>query len=419
MIRFDFLEEIYYTIKHNKLRTFLTAFGVFWGILMLILLLGAGAGLKNGLVSGHGANAQNTVTFVARNVGQPYQSTPQGKKVQFYESDLAAIKANVPGVEYISGENFTGSRWNREVFIIHKNRSVRFGVYGVTDEYFKIKRNQQIKAGRALNDLDNTEARKVITIGTMVSDALFPSHEDAIGKYVVINDISLRVVGVFYDSGQNGRKSEILYIPLPTFQNIFGEFSIVDNIAVTPIAGVDPYHFEAQIMALLKHRHTISPHDKKAIFVWSNARQSIQFNQLFAAVMAFVWFVGLGTLTAGVVGISNIMMITVKDRTREIGIRRALGATPTSITVMILAESVIITAIAGYCGLVLGVGIIEAISYSIQVTGAQIPNFDRPEVDFATAITALIILIAAGALAGLAPALKAARVLPVEAMRAE
>ncbi|WNO09785.1 ABC transporter permease [Teredinibacter sp. KSP-S5-2] len=419
MINVDFIQEIYFTVRQNKLRTFLTAFGVFWGILMLILLLGSGAGLQHGVEKSYGADARNAVTVIARRIGQPYKGTPQGKKVQFYESDIAAIKANIPGVEFISGENYTGSRWNREVYITHKNRSVRFGVYGVTEEYFEIKRYQDYVAGRRLNRIDNDEARKVVVIGTAIADALFQTREQAIGEYIVINGVSLKVVGVFFDKGWNGRMSERLYIPFGTFQNTFGEHGIIDLIAVTPEEGIDPFRFEEQIVSLLKRRHTISPNDEKAIFVWSNARQAYQFNQLFTAISAFVWFVGIGTLMAGIVGISNIMIITVKDRTREIGIRKALGATPASITLMILSESVIITTIAGYLGLVLGVFFLESANQAIVSSGAQLPYFERPEVDFSTAITALVLLVSAGALAGLAPALRAAQILPIEAMREE
>ncbi len=417
MFDIDHWQEIYYTIKQNKLRTFLTAFGVFWGILMLILLLGAGKGLEYGMEKSYGSDARNSITIIGRRIGQPYKGTPQGKKVQFLEEDIRLLRANIKGIEYISGENYTGSRWHREVFITYKNKSVRFGAYGVTEEYFKIKRHQEYLAGRQINVLDNQQARKVAVIGTAIADALFSSREAAIGEYIIIHGVSLKVIGVFFDKGRNGRMSERLYIPISTFQSTFGEYNLIDVIAITPTAETNPYIIEEKIVSFLKRRHVISPADDKAIFVWSNAKQTQTFGQLFTAIKAFVWFVGIGTLTAGIVGVSNIMIITVKDRTTEIGIRKALGATPSSITTMIISESILVTTIAGYVGLVLGVGIWEVINFVIINNHLDLPYFDRPEVEFSTALAALGLLIGAGAVAGLAPALRAAKVTPIEAMR--
>lgn len=417
MFSIDHWQEIYYTIQHNKLRTFLTAFGVFWGIFMLILLLGAGNGLQHGIENSYGSDARNSITLVARKVGKPYKGTPQGKQVQFLEEDIRLLRANVKGIEFISGENYTGSRWNREVFITHKNKSVRFGAYGVTEEYFKIKLHQEYLAGRRLNELDNHESRKITVIGTSISNALFPSHDAAIGEYITIHGVSLKVVGVFHDRGWNGRMSERLYIPFSTYQSTFGEHNIIDIIAITPTLDTNPFIIEDQIVSFLKRRHIIAPDDEKAIHVWSNAKQSQTFGQLFMAIQAFIWFVGIGTLTAGIVGVSNIMIITVKDRTREIGIRKALGATPGSITMMIISESVLVTTLAGYIGLVLGVGIWELVNTIMTNNNIELSYFTRPEVDFTTAITALAILVITGAIAGLAPALRAAQITPTEAMR--
>src|SRR5690606_24927911 len=215
------------------------------------------------------------------------------------------------------------------------------------------------------------------------------------------------------------RNSERLFMPYSTFKKIFGGGDRVNVIWVKPQNNVDGFALEKEIVALLKRRHQVAEEDRRAINSFNMAEPAKMLNGLFFGINAFIWFVGLGTLTAGIVGISNIMIITVKERTREIGIRKALGATPFTIVSTLLIESVLVTAVAGYTGLVLGIGLIELVSWGLQTSGAQLDFFDKPEVDFATAVTAVILLVVVGALAGLVPAIKAARIMPIEAMRAE
>lgn len=413
---FDNLQEILFTIGKNKLRTFLTAFGVFWGILMLILLLGAGKGLENGTNSNFGSDDRTSIWINARSTAMPYKGIPQGRRIEFVEEDIEAIKREIEGVEYISAENQAGERWRRTVNVTYQNKSANFSVLGVANDYFNIKKYLEYREGRTLNKLDNQENRKVAIIGTAVQEALF-GKENAVGKSIQFHGIVLKVVGVFYDSGREGRMSERVYVPLTTFQKTFGRGQTVGQITVTPIAARDSYKFEDDIVALLKQRHLIHPKDSRAIFAFNFARQTEQISQTFRAIGAFVWFVGLGTLAAGIVGISNIMIITVKDRTREIGVRKALGATPNAITWMILSESVLITSIAGYMGLVMGVALIELANIVLQGAGASSSFFQRPEVDLNVAFTAIVILVVAGTFAGLAPALRAAKIQPIEAMR--
>jgi putative ABC transport system permease protein len=419
MFDLDKWQEIFHTLKQNKLRTFLTAFGVFWGILMLILLLGAGTGMRHGAEKMFSSDVRDSIWIFGRQTSLPYKGLAPNRKVQFTEADIAAIKRQLPGVKYVSAENPLGSFFAGNTIVTHHEKSGNFSMFGVAENYFKIKVYQDYHFGRRLNTYDGKENRKVATIGTRVAEVLFPSGEDPTGKYITINGVSFRVVGVFYDSGWEGRMSERIYIPLEAFQKTFGRGEDISLITVAPKNGVDGFELEKQVLELLRERHRIAPDDERAILANNLAREAQMMSALFTAIGAFVWFVGIGTLMAGIIGISNIMIITVKERTREIGLRKALGATPWSIVSLILMESIMVTSVAGYCGLVLGVGLLEGANYLLETLNIELAVFERPEVNFDIAVTALVLLVVSGSLAGLVPALKAARVTPVEAMRNE
>ena len=400
-------------MRKNKLRTVLTGFGVFWGIFMLILLLGAGKGLQNGVEQGFSSAAKNSVWIQARRTSVPYQGLPTGRSIQFKQADLDAIEREVPGILYLSAENPVWSG----VMIKSKTRSESYRVIGVAEDYFKIKAKQELQIGRILNGLDEGETRKVATIGSVVAKNLFPD-QDPVGQNIEIDKIPFTVVGVFHDEGDNGRQAERVYIPMSLYQQVFGRGrNRLRVLTYQPDQDVDPYEVEEQVVALLKRRHKVSPDDRSAIRANNLLKNSERMNALFAAINSFLWFVGIGTLTAGIIGISNIMLITVKERTVEIGIRKALGATPLGIISTLLFESVLVTATAGYLGLVIGVGLLEGVNALLESSGAKMEFFKRPEVDFSIAVTAIIILVSVGMLAGLAPAWRAARISPVEAMR--
>ncbi|WP_185233753.1 ABC transporter permease [Teredinibacter franksiae] len=413
----DNFQEIIFTLRKNKLRTFLTAFGVFWGILMLILLLGAGKGLENGIEAGFGTDDRTSIWIGSGRTAVPYKGIPHGRHIAFTEDDLDAVRREFDGIQHISTEIMAGKRWRRTINVAYKEKSGAFSVLGVADEFFNIKRYLEYPAGRTLNVLDSADIRKVAIIGTAVRDRLFGPEADPVGKDITFHGIVLKVVGVFYDSGRQGRMSERVYIPLATFQKTFGRGNKVGQLALTPKPGVDSYALEERIVAYLKQRHWVAPEDVRGIRSHNRAKQMEETTRIFTGITAFIWFVGLGTLAAGIVGISNIMIITVKDRTREIGVRKALGATPSSIVSMVLTESVLVTAIAGYCGLVLGVGLIELVAIMVEKAGGSMGFFGAPEVDIIIAIKAIVILVVFGALAGLAPALHAAKIHPIEAMR--
>jgi len=339
-----------------------------------------------------------------------------GRSIGLTESDMAAIRREVPGVRYLSSENTTGAH-QASVVVSLGNRTANASVYGVSDQYFDIKALLDVRHGRPLNRLDQEQGRKVGFIGTRVAEQLLAPGEDPVGRQISINGISVKVIGVFWDKGQQGQMSERIYLPLATFRAIFGGGENVNLITLRPTAANDPYTLAADTAALLRQRHHIAPRDKRALWVINIAEQQKDMQALFRAIEAFIWFVGFGTLTAGIVGVSNIMLITVRERTREIGVRKALGARPAVIVSSLLLESVLVTGIAGYVGLACGVGLIELVASSLEALGIRNQYFQNPEVDFRIAVIALAALVAAGLLAGLAPALRAARIAPVAAMR--
>lgn len=415
----DSLQEILFSLRHNKLRTGLTAFGVFWGILMLILLLGAGRGMQNAFSDGWSNDVADSIWIFPNSTSVPYMGLPVGRAIALDEDDMRAVRQQIPGVRFMSSENPLGSFINSDISVTFGTKSGSFQVLGVADQYFNIKEKVGFNEGRRLDRLDQDENRKVVVIGTRVADRLFTSYVEAIGKSIQINGITFKVIGLFYDKGNRGRMSERIYMPVSAFKKAFGGGLEVKLITVRPKQGADPFKLEDDIVALLKQRHKISPDDKRAIEVANKARDAREINEMFTGLNAFIWVVGIGTLLAGIVGVSNIMIITVKERTREIGIRKALGARPSSIVGSLLFESVMVTSIAGYSGLVMGVALLEGVSAMLRKFNIELPYFQRPEVDLTIALSALLLLIVAGVLAGLMPALRAARIMPVEAMKAE
>jgi putative ABC transport system permease protein len=417
MFELDKWQEILHTIKQNKLRTVLTAFGVFWGILMLILLLGAGKGLQGGVEKTFSGDAQDTLWLWARTTSLPYEGFAPGRDVQFTEDDIEVLK-QIPGAGKVVAENILGPYWGGGSLITYRQKTSGYLVTGISEDFLDLKISKRFVYGRDLNVLDEQESRKVVLLGTKVVELLFEPGIDPTGEYVYINGVPFRVVGVFFDPGRQGRMSERSYIPLSTFQQIYGKGKTIGTIAVRPAPGVDAFALEKDVLDTLRSRHHIAPADDRAISSNNLAEEAQSFKNLFISMNIFIWFVGIGTLAAGIVGISNIMIITVRDRTVEIGVRKALGATPRSIVSLILLESVALTSVAGYLGLVLGVGILETISHVMQTFKIDAPYFSQPEVSFGTAVAATVLLVVVGAIAGLLPALKAARITPIAAMRA-
>jgi putative ABC transport system permease protein len=410
----DGFQEILFTLRQNKLRTLLTAFGVFWGIFMLILLLGAGRGMQNGVMQDFGSDVLDFIIVWSGDTSVAYNGMGLGRKIRIEEADVESVREQIPGVRTISGDTNIGTG-----LITYGEKTSNSPIRGVPDEYFRIKEDVPFNFGRKVNPLDVDEVRKVAVIGSAVAERLFPAGTNPVGKDIRVKDVVMKVVGVFHDKGNRGRNSEHVMLPMSTVQKVYGGGGRIDSIWLRPQPGIDGFALEKQVLELVKRRKNVSPDDKRGINSFNMAEPAKRVNGLFIGINVFIWFVGLGTLTAGIVGISNIMIITVKERTREIGIRKALGATPFSIVSTLLLESTLVTAFAGYVGLVFGVGLIELIAFAMRKAGVQGGYFVNPEVNFSVAMTAIALLVGVGLLAGLVPALRAAKITPIEAMRAE
>mgnify|MGYP001104799030 FL=1 len=417
MFDLDKWQEILGTMRKNKLRTFLTAFGVFWGIFMLVLLLGAGRGMQNGVQREFGNEAKNSLWIYQGKTTVPYQGMKPGRQIRFTIDDYEALAREVPGLANLARRNRLGGEYT----LNYKTKNGSFPLYGANSTFFEINGENLLK-GRFFNYNDLAEKRKVMILGRRAREVLFGDSIPPIGKYVNVKGVYFKVIGTYELDGGNGRREERSYIPFSTYQSIFDTRRRVQLIGALAKEGVSAATVEEGVRKVLSARHRFSLEDKQAIGVNNNEENFKRFNGLFAGIEAFVWFVGIGTLIAGIVGVSNIMLIIVKERTKEIGVRKALGATPWSIISLILQESIFITALSGYMGLLFGSGLLELMSLGIrqiEKSGGQAPYFTNPEVDLRVAVAATVILVIAGAFAGLVPALKAARVKPIEALRAE
>lgn len=412
MFDIDKWQEIFHTIRKNKLRTGLTAFGVFWGIFMLIFLLGSGTGLENGVRRDFEDEAINSIYMWTGTTSLPYDGLPPGRPIHFTQADIDAIRAEVKGLGVLAPRK---NVWD-QFPVTREEKTGAFTIMGTTQDYNRVYMQEYI-LGRNLNEFDIMERRKVCTIGKRVQEVLFVENADPIGQYITIKGSVFRVVGVFTDNSNNGRNQERIYIPISAYQQVFENKDRISMIAVTTDGTIPAKTLEDRIVRLIARRHRFDPEDKQAMGIDNTEENYKQFQSVFGAINGLIWVVGLGTLAAGIIGVSNIMIIIVKERTREIGIRKALGATPLSVVSLIVQESILITAVSGYFGLVAGVGIIELMAFGLEQMGGGLDFFRKPEIDFNVALIATIILVVAGALSGLLPAMKAARIKPVEAFR--
>lgn len=422
MFDLDRWQEIMSALKKNKMRTFLTAFGVFWGIFMLVIMLGAGNGLKNGVTGDFGDFATNSVFMWTRNTTMPYKGLPRGRHYNFKRDDIEALRREVPEIEIISPRTQGGGLQNGNN-VVRGTKSGAFSIMGDYPEWNEID-PVTITGGRFLNQADIKERRKVAVIGKKVQDILFTNGENPIGQYIELQGIYFQVVGTFkpLNSGVNfgGDKEQTIYIPLTTFQRIYNWGDIIGWFAFTSKDGIPASVVEEKASSVLRRRHLVSPDDKQAIGSFNMEKEYNQMTGLFAGINGLIWIVGVGTLLAGVIGISNIMLVIVKERTKEIGIQRAIGASPAKIISQIITESVFLTTFAGYFGLVVSVAILEGISKMLASGSAgERSMFQNPGIDFNMAIMALIILVISGAIAGLIPARKAVKIKPIDALRYE
>ena len=409
MFDLDKWQEIFATIRKNKLRTFLTGFSVAWGIFMLIVLLGSGNGLQNGVEYQFKSDAVNTIWLHPGSTTMAFKGMKPGRQINFTNEDYNFVKENIPGIEEISARYYF---WENRI-ISYKKQFGSFDLICVHPDMQVIEKIV-VDQGRMLNQIDLQRNRKVVIIGLPVKEALFKNGENPLGEYIKVNSVPFKVVGIFTD--RSDRDQQRLYLPISTAQMIFNGGNKIHNLTIsTNISVKESEALEQTLRTKLAKIHRFNSEDKSALYIGNTIKEFKQFQNMFMGIKLFVTVIGLFTIIAGVVGVSNIMIIVVNERTKEIGIRKAIGATPWSVIFLIIFESVIITAFAGYFGLVSGIALLEVVNKFMPASDF----FRNPEVDFTIAVSATIVLVLSGMLAGLFPAIKAARIRPVIALRDE
>jgi len=415
----DRWQEIFNTLKKNKVRTFFTAFGVFWGIFMLVIMMGSGSGLENAVGRDMGNMATNSVFMWTQRTTMPYKGFDRGRYYNFRNGDTEALLENIPEIKHI-GPRIRGWSGDGNNNVVRGERTGAFTIQGDYPAYNLID-PVGMREGRFINDLDINNYRKVCVIGERVRNEMFSAEENPIGQYLRIQGVYFKVVGVFKSTKPHRGEYEdqVVYLPFTTLQRTYNYGDIVGWYSITSQDDIPVSVVEEKAKTLLRQRHTIHPDDVRAVGSFNLENEFKKMANLFSGIRGLIWIVGIGTLLAGVIGVSNIMLIIVKERTKEIGIQRAIGATPWMVISQVILESVILTTLAGYIGLVLGVGIVEGVNYMLVSTGAESDMFANPEVNFSVAIQALEVLVVAGILAGVIPAYRAVSMKPIDALRDE
>lgn len=409
----DTYKEIMETLIRNKSRSLLTGFGVFWGVFMLVVLLGGGQGLKELLSNNFQGFATNSALVFAQPTTKPYDGFRKGRQWNMVYQDVERLRAQVPELDVVTP---MVSQWQRIVTAGDKKTTA--GVKGLQPAYAKVE-EPQIRYGRYINDMDMAQRRKVCVLGKKVYKTLFPGGGDPCGQLVRVDSVYYRVVGVDYAAGEikvNGGAEESVIVPITLMQETYGLGDAVHLISVTGKPGVVMSDVAPVMRAVIGRAHRVDPTDEKAITVFNTEVMFGMVDSLFTGVNFLIWLVGIGTLLAGAIGVSNIMMVTVRERTTEIGIRRAIGATPRTILGQIVAESILLTAVAGMSGILFAVAILQLLEMANTTDGIVAAHF---QVGFWTAVGAVVLLALLGVLAGLAPAVRAMAIKPVDAMRDE
>jgi len=417
----DLWKEILESITANGFRTIITAFGVFWGIFILVILLSSSKGLENGILRGFSGTATNTLFVWAQSISKSYKGTVKGKRYRLKIQDVEAIKQNVQGLSIVSPRNRLGGyRGSNTV-----KRNLNEGNYSVTGDYPEIltQRSLTMVQGRFLNYGDIKTSRKIAVIGTIVVDELYEKDEKVIGSQIEIKGVVFTVVGVVKDtstSGDSVENQKIIFVPFTAFAKAFNTADKVNYFAITAKDDYPITDLKDQILDVIKQQHSIHPKDDRAIGNFDLYAIFKKISGLFIALKAVSYFVGFLILISGIIGISNIMLIVIKERTKEIGVRRALGATPGNIRIQVLAESLFLTLISGMAGVSFGAFIIYIVNVLLEkfVTSDDI-LFVNPSIDLFTVNVALVILVISGLLAGIIPAQTAIKIKPIEALRTE
>lgn len=404
----DSLEELFATLRRNKLRTALTSLAVAWGTFMLVVLLAAGKALENGAAWEFRDEAVNSIWVFTGRTSVPFAGRGIGRQISFTGGDYDALRREVPELTRLTGRFWL---WG-EFSVRYRDKHSAFDILGAHPEHRYIEKTEMLE-GRFLNERDLAERRKVAVIGELVKQTLF-GDEAAIGKYVEIRGLAYRVVGVFADEGGENELRKV-YVPITTAQLVYSQPDRIHMLMFTIATDrvEESQAIEQRVHRLLADRHDVSPEDKRGIRTQNNLENFSKIARVFVWIGGFVWFVSLGTLLAGMIGVSNIMLISVAERTREFGIRKALGATPGNIIRLVLLEALLISAVAGYAGVVAGVGVVELVAKNAP----EMPFLRNPSADLRVVLVATCLIVLSGLIAGFVPARRAARVSPMEALR--
>ncbi|MDT0648798.1 ABC transporter permease [Autumnicola edwardsiae] len=417
----DKWSEIIEALSSNWFRTLLTAFGVLWGIFILVILLAAGKGLENGVKQGFGGIATNSMFMWTQTASKSYKGMPKGRRYNFKIGDVSSLKQNIPELRFVSPRNQLGGFGGANNVV----RGLNTGAFDVYGDYPEIIQQEpmDITSGRFINYNDIQGNRKVAVIGDGVRRELYEIGEEVIGTYIKISGVNFMVVGTYKKKGNGGGNAEEaqkqIFVPFTAFSQAFNMGETVGWMAITADDGSSITNLKSRVFEIMKERHSIHPEDDRAIGNFDLYEEFSKINGLFIALKGVAYFVGILVLLSGVIGISNIMLIVVKERTNEIGIRRALGATPWSIRGQILMESIFLTVVSGMAGIAMATGIIALINMQMAGMDTSEMMFANPSVDLGVVFTALAILMLSGLLAGLIPAQNAIKIQPVDALRTE
>ena len=412
-IDYDKWREIFESLGRHKLRTFLTALAVWWGIFMLVILVGFGNGLQNSFKRDFNRSAQNAVYMWGGTTSMPYNGLKPGRWISYDMEDYKTIAEETEGVELVSGRFNMWGDYN----ITRGNKNLSFNLQAVHPEIKGINFTK-IDKGRFINQIDIDNTRKSIVVGANVVEGFFAEGEEPIGQSLKIKGSEFIIIGTT-EKSKNDWENRNIFMPITTAQRIHGGRDRVHGFALTVDATTveEAEVIEDRIRAKMAVAHQFDPADEQAVGMWNKFKEMAEFNMIFAGMTGFTWFVGIGSIIAGMIGVSNIMLIIVKDRTKEIGVRKALGATPRDIISMIVTEAVFLTSVAGYIGLLMGFGLIYGLDYLLTVTETDVDFFYNPQVNFGAIMIALVVLVISGAAAGLMPALQAVKINPVVAMK--